>query len=84
LLPRSGAPADRGQILLHVVDLQNSSALADLACGLHADYVYQGSRPAPDDTPLLPDRATLERAAGLEEVFASGDATVFKLRLPCN
>jgi hypothetical protein len=84
LLPRS-APVEegRGQILSHVTNLEQNQAITERACALHADYVYQGSRSVPDDTPLLPDRATLERAPGLEEVFASGEAAIFRVKLPC-
>jgi len=87
LLPRS-APGplqeDRGPILSHVVDLNQSPSLAAKVCALHADYIYEGSRSVPDDPPLLPDRATLERTRGLQEVFASGEAAVFRVEVPCS
>jgi hypothetical protein len=87
LLPRS-APgplvADRGPILSNVLSLNQSSGVAARACALHADYVYVGAKPAPDDTPQLPDRARLEQASDLQEVFASGDAAVFRVNLGCN
>jgi hypothetical protein len=85
LLPRS-APLqeDRGQIVSHVLNLDENPAITDRACALHADYVYQGSRSVPDDNPVLPDRVSLQRAPGLQEVFASGQAAIFRVRLPCN
>jgi hypothetical protein len=86
LLPRSASgPVQqaRGPILSHVLALRESPTIAASACALRADYVYSGSRPVPDDTPQLPDRAALERAPNLQEVFASGDVAVFKVELPC-
>jgi hypothetical protein len=74
---------DRGQILTHVLNLDDNPAISDRACALHAAYVYQGSRSVPDDTPLLPNRAALEHAPGLQEVFASGEAAIFRIKLPC-
>jgi hypothetical protein len=87
LLPRSASgpvQEERGPILAHVADLSQSGGIAARACALHADYVYQGSRSVPGDPPLLPDRTTLERTPGLQEVFASGEAAIFRVQLPCS
>lgn len=87
LLPRSAPGAlvgERSGILNHVTDLGESAVTAQQACALHADYLYQGSRTFEDDTPMIPDRAALENAPGLEEVFASGGATVYRIHLPCD
>ena len=86
LLPRS-APGplhdERAPILTHVLDLSQSTGIAAKACGLHADYLYQGSRTVPDDMRLALDRAALDQAPDLEQVFTSGDAAIFRIRLPC-
>jgi hypothetical protein len=87
LLPRSAPGAlwdERGPILTHLGDLGQDSRIAAEACALQADYLYQGSRAVPDDTSLAPDRAALLGAPGLEEVFASGDAAVYRIHLPCD
>ena len=86
LLPRS-APGplqdERAPVLTNVLSLSQSTGSAATACALHADYLYRGSRTVPVDRPLALDRAALEEAADLEQVFASGDATVFRIHLPC-
>jgi hypothetical protein len=86
LLPRS-APGplqdERAPILSHVVNLSESTSIAQAACALHADYLYQGSRIMPDDLPLALDRAALDQAPDLEQVFTSGDAAIFRIHLPC-
>lgn len=86
LLPRTAAGPSvpmRELVATHITDLPSAPALVAEACQLHVDYVYQGARELPWDPPLWPDRATLEQAHDLEEVFRSGDAAVFRLRLPC-
>jgi hypothetical protein len=87
LLPRSapGPVMDaRRPILESVQDLNDSPHLAAEACGLHVAYLFHGAAPVIFDERMFPDRAALERAVGLEEVFSSGDAAVFRIRLPCN
>ena len=86
LLPRS-EPADVAQerepILQNLLDLDAAPAVRARACALGVEYVYVGARPLPFDEHVLPERGALERAPNLEEVFASGDAAVFRLHLPC-
>ena len=86
LLPRSGTrdTADRIPIVEHITDLNAVPAARAKRCALHVDYLYVGARPLNWDEPLLPDRASLERATDLEEVFASGDAAIFRITSPCN
>lgn len=87
LLPRS-APGPvqetRAPIAADVLTLDKTPSVAAVACSLGADYVYEGSRAVPDDVTVLPDRAQLEQASGLQQVFASGDAAVYRLQLPCS
>jgi hypothetical protein len=87
LLPRSAGGAlvaDRAPILSNLLVLDHDGSLASRACALHADYVFAGSRSVPDDQPLLPARPVLEQTPHLEEVFASGNAAVFRMRLDCD
>jgi hypothetical protein len=86
LLPRS-APgpvlAERTPILTHVLDLSSAPGAQAEACALHVGYLYSGVAPLPLDKPLLPGRAALDRAPGLEEVFSSGETAVFRIHLDC-
>jgi hypothetical protein len=86
LLPRS-APgplyAEREPILTHVLDLGASPSVQASACALRVGYVYYGARTVPDVERQVPDRAVLERAPDLEEVFSSGQAAIFRVHLLC-
>jgi hypothetical protein len=86
LMPRSGSgdlEAQRGPILTHLLRLDDAPTVMASACELRADYVFAGSRRVADDAPALPERAQLEQAPELQEVFASGDAAVFRVNLAC-
>ena len=86
LLPRT-APGDlveaRQRLAANVTELEKLPNASAQACLLGLNYVYHGARSTPYDPRLLPDRAELERAADLTEVFRSGRAVVFRLDLPC-
>jgi hypothetical protein len=87
LLPRSAPGADveeRRPILDSVLDLSSHPGLAAEACALHVGYLFHGAAPPAIDERLFPDRATLDQAPDLERVFNSGDAAVFRVRLPCS
>ncbi|HEV7663854.1 MAG TPA: DUF6541 family protein [Chloroflexota bacterium] len=85
LLPRSGTPdtEERRAFVEHIGDLSSVPAALQEACALHVAYVYRGARPMDWDQPLLADRATLEHAADLREVFTSGEAAIFQVNAPC-
>jgi len=86
LLPRSAASPlfrDREPILTNVRDLEQDQSLETRACGLHVGYLFHGAPPAAFDERVYTDRAALEQAPGLQEVFASGEATVFRVNLRC-
>jgi hypothetical protein len=72
-------------ILLPRIGGQGTSVPADAAsvCDLHVGYVYRGSKTFAADSRTLPPVEDLERAPNLEEVFRSGDAAIFRVRLPC-
>ena len=87
LLPRSADAADRDarvSILTNVLDLSASPTAEAEACALHVRYLYSGAQPYRYDPHLVPDRAALDGASDLEEVFSAGDAAVFRIRLPCS
>ena len=87
LLPRSAAGADvesRHAILQNLLGLGGVAEARREACALHVDYLFHGAPPQAFDERLFPDRSVLEQAADLEEVFASGEATVFRIHLPCD
>jgi len=87
LLPRSATGSvmeTREPILMNVANLELDQSLEGRACGLHVGYLFHGAPPAAFDERVYTDRAVLERSPGLEEVFASGEATVFKLNLRCS
>ncbi|MCA1648354.1 MAG: hypothetical protein LC797_23810, partial [Chloroflexi bacterium] len=86
LLPRSSSAPnqlDREAILTHIGDLNGTPAATAAVCAQHVGYVYYGAQTA-GDVRALPDRAALERAPALEEVFRSGEAAVFRIHLPCS
>ena len=87
LLPRS-APGplfeDREPILQNVLNLSDDPGLEEKACALHVDYLFHGAPPAVSDERMFRDRAALDRAPGLEEVFSSGDAAIYRVHLPCS
>ncbi len=86
LLPRTSSGEnrlDREPILTHVGDLNGAPGAMAAACALRVAYVYDGGQPTSADVRDLPDRAALERAPDLEEVFTSGEAAVFRIHLPC-
>jgi hypothetical protein len=87
LLPRSSSGAlrhDREPVLLHVGDLNRTPGAMATACALHLAYVYDGAQPTSADERSFPNRAALEQAPELEQVFASGQAAIFRIHLPCN
>jgi hypothetical protein len=87
LLPRSAPGAlrvDRLPVLSHVSDLSVAPAALATACALHLAYVYDGAQPTSADERAFPDRAALEQAPNLEQVFSSGQAAVFRIHLACN
>jgi hypothetical protein len=86
LMPRSGSGAEvaaREPILNNLLKLDESPGAMASACALRAEYVFAGSRRVAEDATALPERAQLEQAADLQQVFAQGDTAVFRLNLPC-
>jgi hypothetical protein len=87
LLPRSAAGSlvdAREPVLDNLLALNNAPAAESTACALHVDYLFHGAAPQAFDERLFPDRSALENAADLQEVFAAGEAAVFRIHLPCD
>ena len=68
----------------HSVTVYNRTAAKAQACALGVRYVYYGARLYGFDRRELPPLAVLASSPGLQEVFHSGDAVVFKTRLTCS
>jgi hypothetical protein len=85
LLPRSGAndAALRETILVHLGDLDAAPQAQAAACSLRVRYLYEGAVDSPYDASMLPPRDQLVSSGDFEEVFRSGPAAIFRIRLPC-
>lgn len=86
LLPRSapgGVVDERKPILESVLDLDSHPGAAAEACALHVRYLFHSAAPVAFDERMFPDGTALEQAPDLEQVFTSGDAAVFRIRLAC-
>jgi uncharacterized protein DUF6541 len=86
LLPRSAAGSvvdTREPVLQNLLSLNDAPAAERTACALHVDYLFHGAAPQAFDERLFPDRSALEEAPDLQEVFAAGEAAVFRIQLPC-
>jgi hypothetical protein len=86
LLPRWGpVSGDPSRLLVwrEVLTLDQDPAAAAAACALHATYVYRGAQASEWDARTFPSAEEMRVAPDLEQVFASGDATVFRLKSIC-
>jgi hypothetical protein len=86
LLPRWGpASGDPSRLLVwrEILKLDQDPAAAAAACALHATYVYRGAHASEWDTRTFPSEDEMRAAPDLQEVFTSGEASVFALTLPC-
>jgi hypothetical protein len=85
LAPRLGLPAgveaeQQQAVLDHVGHLEQ---VADAVCSLHVRYVYRGAHESHWEARHFPPLDDLRASPALHEVFASGEAVVFEVRLPC-
>lgn len=85
LAPRTllGDPSARELVLSNVADLDAVPEARGAACSLGARWVFRGARGTAYQPRRFPSLAELRRSPGLEEVFASGEAAVFRVRLAC-
>ena len=57
--------------------------VAQAACHLRIGYIYRGASNSPSEHRQFPALETLRASPALEEVFASGQAAIFRPRLSC-
>jgi hypothetical protein len=83
VLTRSASPAElaRGNVLID--NVAHLDQVPD-ACGAHIEYVYRGARASAWDARRFPPLTELRASPVLQEVFASGEAVVFRTRSGCN
>jgi hypothetical protein len=73
----------RGLVVANVGQLDQVPEAAAAACRLHVRYAYHGAHNSAWQPRQFPSVETLRASPALEEVFASGEAAVFRLRLAC-
>jgi hypothetical protein len=75
---------ERQLVLDDIGRLDQAAEAQSAACELDVRYVFHGSTATlwePRHFPPLPE---LQQSPALDEVFSSGEATIFKTRLPCH
>jgi hypothetical protein len=77
----SSSVAARQLIQDNIAELDRNAAAAAAACALHVRYVYRGAQNSAWQERQFPPLEVLRASPGLEEVFSSGDAVVFRTRL---
>jgi hypothetical protein len=88
LRPRSQSadPARLEQAQLVLNNIGQLDAVPDAraaACALNVAYVYRGASGTRWEPRHFPSTDELRQASALEEIFSSGNATVFRTRLDC-
>jgi uncharacterized protein DUF6541 len=87
LKPRasSWAPSDSvAAILDNITRLDTVPEARAAACALGVEYVYHGASGTAWEPRHFPSSEALRQSQALEEVFASGDAVVFRVRTACS
>jgi hypothetical protein len=80
-LNASSSAAERQLIRDNVAELDRNTAAAAAACALHVRYVYRGAHNSAWQERQFPPLDVLRASPGLDEVFSSGEAAVFRTRL---
>jgi hypothetical protein len=86
LLPRTTSDSDtrRAELVIgNVARLDRTPDAAAEVCARNIAYVYHGAHASEWDARRFPPLTELRASPALEEVFASGEAVVFRVRLPC-
>jgi hypothetical protein len=73
--------SDRRLVEANVAELDRDREAAAAACRLNVRYVFHGAQNSSWHERRFPPLEVLGASAGLEEVFTSGDAAVFRTRL---
>jgi hypothetical protein len=74
----------RALVVANVAHLEKEPAPRAVACTFNAGYVYRGAANAAWQVRSFPPLEELRSASALDEVFALGQAAVFRIVLPCN
>jgi hypothetical protein len=82
-LPRSASGEEVSQAMLLIANATRLDQLPE-ACAARIEYVYRGARSSAWDTRRYPSLPELRAAPALDEIFASGEAVVFRTRLGCD
>jgi hypothetical protein len=78
------ATADaRWLVFRNVGQLDRQPAVAAAACVLNVRYVYHGAENSAWQERTFPPLDQLRGSSALEEVYAQGEAVVFRVRLNC-
>ena len=86
VLPRIVTADEQARRLLVLDNIARLDSVPEAraeACALQVAYVYRGAKNSGWQQRSFPSLAELRAASGLQEVFASGEAVVFKTRLDC-
>jgi hypothetical protein len=75
---------ERDLVVSNIGRLELAPESEHAACALGVQYVFHGSKVTLWENRHFPPLADLQRSPGLQEVFASGDAVIFKVRLACD
>jgi len=73
----------RELILRNVATLDQNPSAAAAACALDAKYVYYGAANTAWQARAFPPLEEMRASAGLQQVFAEGQAAVFRIEVPC-
>lgn len=73
--------ASRSLVLDNIADLPSTPGAASAACALNVRFVYRGALNSAWQPRQFPPLDELRASPGLEEVFSSGEAVVFRTRL---
>ena len=71
----------RQLVLDNIAHLDQVPAAAAAACALHVEYVYYGAKNTSWKPRSFPPPDVLRASAALQEVFAAGDAAIFRIRV---
>jgi hypothetical protein len=83
LIERSMPGAETAARQLVLDNVAHLERVPEAVCALHVGYVYYGARSSQWDARRFPPLAELEVSPALAELFRSGDAAVFGVRLRC-
>jgi hypothetical protein len=78
--PNDGRAAERAEIMGSIPRLDQVAAAV---CAMNVGYLYYGAAVSDWDSRRFPPLEELNASPALEQLFNSGNATVFRVRVPC-